>query len=367
MRTDTDAPPTVTDVDLPVAKPQPAAAAAPPQRLEYDKPSMVSRRQMNLFLLLLTVNTILFAAFVCLPAASPWLKQQWEDWQRRRAATKAAEAQRQEVASCLTFAQPPTTVVYAEDTDDARKLLASAGRSRTLAVPGSNTGVSGWAGAPGSSNSLADLLTVHGWQGPALRGRAEPWHTVVRRSSRFATPSSADDSVVFLHGMRTPGGRERLVWVSLSANQELRSPQQKGEPHVVETRRKFRGWVFDPADLNKVTETTITLTEPPGRHTSFHLVYGGDGTRPRIERVERKGVWRIFAGQIDPADPSRLTILYEVDGQTGVIDGRLTDGDRLMLEPRVGALVVWRTGAEYVWDLGAAAATTRPAAAPFAP
>lgn len=45
-----------------------------------------------------------------------------------------------------------------------------------------------------------------------------------------------------------------------------------------------------------------------------------------------EGRLRVYAGQVDPADPSRLTLRFEVDGQTGYIEGRLGEDDRLDLK-----------------------------------
>jgi hypothetical protein len=52
-----------------------------------------------------------------------------------------------------------------------------------------------------------------------------------------------------------------------------------------------------------------------------------------------------------------LTIAYEIAGVPGVIDGQLSDGDRLMLTPRVGRLATWTSANEYTWDLAASPST----------
>src|SRR3954470_12189450 len=87
----------------------PSAETVPakPPRLEYNNPPGVTRRQMSLLLLFLAINTLLFAAFVCLPTASPWLKSLYEDWQRSRAEKKQKELLRSVVNNCLTHTAPP--------------------------------------------------------------------------------------------------------------------------------------------------------------------------------------------------------------------------------------------------------------------
>jgi len=75
--------------------------------------------------------------------------------------------------------------------------------------------------------------------------------------------------------------------------------------------------------------------------------------------LQKHGQWRIFAGQADKGDRSHLTIAYDIDGRPGVIDGRLTDGDRLMLTPRAGRLGGWRSGEEYTWEMWEGPATQK--------
>jgi hypothetical protein len=45
---------------------------------------------------------------------------------------------------------------------------------------------------------------------------------------------------------------------------------------------------------------------------------------------------RFFAGQIDPDDASRFTIRYEIDGQSGTVDGKLEDDNDVSLKLRDG-------------------------------
>src|SRR4051812_5228120 len=63
----------------------PAEAPAARATLEYDKSAgRVSRRQMNLLLLFVAVDTILFAGFVCLPAMQPAMRDWLAQYQRGR-------------------------------------------------------------------------------------------------------------------------------------------------------------------------------------------------------------------------------------------------------------------------------------------
>ena len=75
--------------------------------------------------------------------------------------------------------------------------------------------------------------------------------------------------------------------------------------------------------------TPGSLGTPPklpahSAHTSA-LLYGAVGPGGHA--------LRIFAGQPDPADASRFTIHFEMDGKAGVLVGRLTDDDTVLIEP----------------------------------
>ncbi|HEX4125453.1 MAG TPA: hypothetical protein VHY37_12050 [Tepidisphaeraceae bacterium] len=61
-----------------------------------------------------------------------------------------------------------------------------------------------------------------------------------------------------------------------------------------------------------------------------------------------RGLFRFYAGQPDPADPSRFTIDYTYDGIPGTIDGMVTDTGVVILTPRTGAVI--RGMASNVWS-----------------
>jgi hypothetical protein len=80
---------------------------------------------------------------------------------------------------------------------------------------------------------------------------------------------------------------------------------------------------------------------------------------------------RLYAGQIDPADPSHFTIGYWLDGQSGTIDGRMRDTGlslRLAEGAPAGEEVMQKLGSNLpptaeVWDLTAPRGTTSPSGA----
>ena len=376
QRADTDvierAPP--TEASFPDST-QPAVPA-----LQYDaRPPGITRRQMSYFLLLLTINTMLFAGFICLPTVSPMVKDWWADYQKRReqnkqAAAKAAKVQAA-LAECLAYSVPPDTMVYAEGAQDAAKMLTTDGRARSLL---SEPPMVSPEGGRYGGNATRQLLVNTVWQPPVRRQRAaaiENWMTALLGNMHPSVPP--ETATVFLGEMKTPGGNRRLVCVSLAVDQKIiqfegREGTLRSYRYELDTRRLLGAAVFDPQKAGPPVHTAMVIHEPPGQRTIIPPPPDDPSLTPPPRTIKPNVTWRIFAGQIDPADASHLTIGYEIDGKAGVIDGRLNDGDRLMFTPRTGGLMSWTNSSEYVWDLGVAlttrpspaAATTRDAIAP---
>jgi hypothetical protein len=369
--------------------------------LEYDQRSrQITRGQMRFFLLLLTINTFLFGAFICLPLASPFLKKTWEDYQARReekrmlAATE--EKQRRDavearglIDACMKYSAPADEVVYAEAHGDVAKLLAVAGRAYLVdgshpLHPGSG-GLYGGGGGGGGGDGLfggvngdrrdggilvlgtnnpsgspgvvADGLKRIAWQPPAARRIPEALVAVMSASGNSVIKQVSAENSVFLHEMNTPSGQRRLVWVAISNQPEpVESREKEHLKYDIAMNRRLDAYVFDQDGANAVRTSVLIQTPRP----DLVLVFAGESNGP-VE-LQTHGEWRVLAGQLDKADRSHFTIAYEIAGRPGVIDGRLTDGDRLMLEPRVGRLVGWKSGEEYTWEMPAAAGAATGAA-----
>jgi hypothetical protein len=286
------------------------------------------------------------------------LKQMWADWQSAREEKRAAAARRAQVEDCLKFALPPDQVVYAEAPAESARLLATAGRARVirLHVNGSSGGggLFGGGGGGGQPTAAEKLLPQSGWSDPAVLGRPEPMRRIQGRLGALA-PEHDDDSLVFLHELKTPSGKPRLVWLSVDADQFLdegTGDERAGVPHFIRTSRSLSAAVLDPDDLHSATFTTIYFLEPSDARSRVIFFRPDDGVL-RVKPWEPRGLWRILAGQVDPADPTHVTIPYDVDGKPGVIDARLGDGDRLMFTPRTGRLGQWTDSNSYTWDLSA--------------
>jgi hypothetical protein len=57
---------------------------------------------------------------------------------------------------------------------------------------------------------------------------------------------------------------------------------------------------------------------------------------PARIRLEGRELFRFYAGKPDPADASRFTIDYDIDGKPGTIHGQLRDDGSLELKPTTG-------------------------------
>ena len=337
--------------------------AAPAQTLQYDtRPSGITRRQMSYFLLLLTVNTLLFAGFICMPHVSPMFKDWWADYQKRREEQKktAAAAAKVEAAlkDCLNYSAPADQVVYAEAPADAAKLLTAVGRTRSLPAEMRMNSVDG---TGYSASETRKLLANTQWQPPAMMQRADAFTSwLATQSNTGRRMVAGDGATVFLGEMKTPAGARRLVHVSIDADQSILYYNPHDSPSVgkyeLETRRTIRAAVFDVVKPGAPVVTGLVVHERPEDKTSIPP-RNEESATPITRTVRLKLAWRVLAGQIDPADGSHMVIRYDIDGKPGVIDGRLNEGDRLMLTPRVGRLVSWTSAMEYLWDFAGSAAT----------
>lgn len=129
--------------------------------------------------------------------------------------------------------------------------------------------------------------------------------------------------------------------------------------HVQEKSRKLTAYAAPlAADIDARTgasrrqlQRTLSLVLPDAAGLVAARARQGGVTVP--QQVDYGNVFRVFAGQPDPADPTHFTIPYEVDGHAGVIDGWLKE-DRIELRPREGQ---WLYDKGETWRLTPRSAT----------
>ena len=110
-------------------------------------------------------------------------------------------------------------------------------------------------------------------------------------------------AIAFLHSRRSPGGRTRLVCVTVTPFEKLWHPLYA------------EAIVWEPA--------------------TWSLPRRAEWSSTAVAFVDRHGAWpRVFAGQPDPHDPSHFTIAFEWRGRHGVLDGWLKDDDTVSMHVR---------------------------------
>jgi hypothetical protein len=61
--------------------------------------------------------------------------------------------------------------------------------------------------------------------------------------------------------------------------------------------------------------------------------------QPGLIHIDGPGLFRLYAGQADPADRSHFMIGYDLDERHGTIDGRLKDNGVVEFNPDTGTVI----------------------------
>jgi len=131
-------------------------------------------------------------------------------------------------------------------------------------------------------------------------------YTAVAGVPFVSMPGNMPTTVVFMHEMRTPDGRPRIVVVYCN-------PIYLPSASVVQS--------LGPVSIDPAKGWSLT-SRPAFR--------GGHvpGGYPAGDNVQ------LFAGQPDPSDPTRFTMAFIRKGRAGTVDGRLDDDDVVTFQVR---------------------------------
>ena len=308
----------------------------PEPKLEYERrEGFISRKQYRRLMALTLVNTVLLAGFVVGPGVGPMVRNQWQQYQGRRAEKATRAAQAELIARGKAYVAPQGLVVYEERPDRAAKLLADQ-PSQYRVIPDLNV----------------PYLTPKPWQPPVELKQSQ-----VRG---FST------SAAFVGGLLDPQtGQRRAVVVNIRAEQKFDRTIDGSD-----TRRTYRVLTTRmlvaqiAADGGGRYQSTALQLDPRGRTRTMAVWKRGsaDFEHGQVEYTPR-GLFCIYAGRPDPADPSHFTIDYELDDQRGTIDGWLQADQRVELCPRSGGIVDRDPqGRNIVWDPTLTPPTTVPSA-----
>ena len=327
-----------------------APATAP---IDYAKPQGPTRRQFSLLLLLVFLNTVMFAAFFCLPAISPIVRQTWADYQVRKA-EKQKEQQRQAMLRQVkTYVAPANQVIYEEDPVEIQKLFAAS---------------SDWTGGRVQNSSSPEYPSTP--LAPILREAPPPLKQLQTVAHDMIGGAFSHRGIPFVHARKDPSGRDYLVcvtmWPQVNVKSARREESADAYRYVFDLNRNLYFTAYAvPADGSPRNSTVMFFEEPGENHGRVtytvlrdkpvynQTLSGGEA------RTLHRSILRVLAGQPDPADATHFTIPYVLNGKPGVIDGRLRANGRVMLEPREGQFLNWSNANTYHWEL-APTPTTRP-------
>ena len=318
------APAAPAPVAVPAAPVAPVAPVAP--ALEYDRSgNHVTRGQFRVLLILMFVNTVAIVGYLCVPSGATWARQTWRDFQSKRAAQAAEQRRldarlkriadfRQALPALAAMKWPKDTPVYTEDNIEAASLLASDSAYETIRIDRNGMPAELWQVAVGRT-APPEVKLLAGFVG------SDP-----------GSPSSRSgrDNFVMIHARKNPAGAERLVWCELEARQSTR--QQQAEQYRVMSSRTLRVRLVSPGSETAAPSLLQTVdTEFDQRDEDYATVKrGGEAKTPQT--------FRMLAGIPDPADPTRCTIPYVLNGLSGAFDVRVLEGDRLLVEPSHGRI-----------------------------
>jgi hypothetical protein len=235
-------------------------------------------------------------------------------WQRER--DRRLEAGQQ----LLSHTRPSEQAVYDEDPVAARKLLSS-GTSSPVRYRALDMG-------------NIDSRYSSSFQPPVFV-------TDVLAVSPFdAHAQTRDRCVLFVHGLTSPGGNTRVVFLDLKVGSSGSTPTRgtKQQEFQIRLDRQLMYRIFNPGVPGGSREPELAREGP-----SLQVRTNGGDVFPvtwvdgvlRTDRAAGKSL-RFYAGQADPKDPSHFTVDYDFDGQRGTIEGWLTDDDFLRIRPQGG-------------------------------
>jgi hypothetical protein len=302
--------------------------------LDYEqRASFVSQRQYRRLMALTLLNTLLLAGFVCGPSVSNLARTQWNQFQQRREQRRVEQARDAAIAAGKQFARAADTILYEERPDEAAKLLATR-KYKTI------------------SDASIHYFPQRPWQPPVIIDDPLPQFRPLRLGN--------SDGVIFMHALKNPFGQERLAIVLLHVKQQIYDnpgvDQDRRYYYLRAERALVAGVTRDDGALGR--RTLLNLDVVTDR--AYVLATPGPQGNDKIEH-HLKGMFRIYAGQPDPADPAHFTIALDYDDQHTTIDGWLRADDHIELLPRTGRITDRDIpGERLVWDPTLPPATQSP-------
>ena len=191
-----------------------------------------------------------------------------------------------EQRQCMTHEAPPVQIVYEEDPGAASGLVSRGSGS-------------GWA------------FYKTGYASSAAAAYVPPYWA--KYAARLTPPAATAGATVFLHELRAPGGRSFLVALQFVPRR---------------TPGSFTTHIINGFNCSVEVIEPAGLRSPP-RPVRFPIALSVPSSNP-----SKPPNVRVFAGQVDEADPSHFTVRYEMWGQADTLDGWIDDRGMVTLSQR---------------------------------
>lgn len=289
-----------------------ATTEASPTVLAYGSINRTRRRR----------NRLVAALVAVLLVALGYGWHRWgEDIKSRYAAWQQSRANARQLAQCMDFTAPPERVVYEEDPIRAKSLLTLP-EIHTIAVNYTTY-----------TNSLSEGTLPFEMQVPVARTPAL-WLALARRA--HLAPVDEGTALLFMHGRTSANGMRRLVCVGadFDVRQEFAG---RDDPPAWGVVRQIRAWTL-PADPEHISLDYAFDVGYIYIRSECERDVVSRFTQDTAPRIGSPFPIRFFAGQPDPADASRFTIAYQLDGidHRGLISGVLRDNGEVWFSPDMG-------------------------------
>ncbi len=192
------------------------------------------------------------------------------------------------------------------------------------------------------------------------------------KKSPFASYGTVfGNPMLFLHSRRTPAGRRRIVYVSLSLG-ACRLPPSHVRENVFGDVTEFASCYggYSPEFLQIWIDTFLYIPadlQPGSRPVRIYFDGSGQQRYHRYRRPEEQfpasafilpqrltssgradfgphvgnALFRVFAGQPDDSDETKINIPYEIEGEHGLLVGQLQDSGDVTWEAVHGSLKSW--------------------------
>jgi hypothetical protein len=328
----------------------------PEPALTYERPASqyATRRQFRALLVLGLLNLLIVLQFAYFPNVTAAVKQRWAQYQQKRERTAAVKQALALERQAMSFSQPAGGVVWDENPDTAAALLEGEGYKRVRV------------------EDLQYMPLLARWPRGAAAATPDLAKTYVFKLPHFpdldlGEPVHHDElAVLFLHGLKSPSGQERLVYVQVQGKLDLNESTARGElepaglhNNIARTRARAAapGTFTVTKELRVVAMPCVPGAgeQPPAAvpaDKTTLIIHGSgslglplnwhwtppSGDKPEQIRIEGREMFRFYAGQPDPSDASRFTIDYDVDGRRGTIRGQLRNDGRVEFKPSIGTV-----------------------------